>query len=144
MARTPEGKDYRVLIRVKNANLLRAIEAAGYKSISALCRQYDLSPKEVGELINMKTSPTRGKGRQLAETISIILDVPIFRLFSENQMEPLAKNTGSVELSMEEMLPMLENHSPDPLQQLIDAEQYSVVEAAMEHLSPREIGRAHV
>lgn len=130
-------KDYRVIVKVKNANLLREIEKAGYKTVGGFCRINNLRPTDVGDLANLKISPSRGRGLALMEKISQILNVPMFRLFSEDQEEPLAKNTGSVDMSREEMLPMLAPPEQDPLQQLINSEQIEQLDDAMSTLLPQ-------
>ena len=54
--------DYRLVLRVKNARIARAIESAGFSNVNQFCRAHGLHPTIVGELINLKRRPANTKG----------------------------------------------------------------------------------
>lgn len=133
-------KDYRLLVKVKNANLLRAIEKAGFKTVNAFCVANGLHPSDVGDLINLKSSPLYkgGDWRPTAERLSVVLNTPLSVLFSEEQFTPLEKNTGHVDMSFEEILPMLPDATSSPLQKLIEVEGLAAIDTALSNLTPRQ------
>ena len=134
-------KDYRLLVKVKNANLLRAIEKAGFKTVHAFCVANDLDPGAVGGLVNLKFSPLYKDGdwRPIAERLSVVLNTPLSVLFSEEQFTPLEKNTGYVDMSFEEILPMLPDTTSSPLQKLIEVEDRAAIDTALSKLTqPQE------
>ena len=134
-------KDYRLLVKVKNANLLRAIEKAGFKNVNAFCVANGLPPGDVGNLVNLKSSPLYNGGdwRPIAERLSVVLNTPLSVLFSEEQFTPLEKNTGYVDMSFEEILPMLPDATSSPLQKLIEVEGRAAIDTALSNLTqPQE------
>lgn len=133
-----QGKDYRVIVKVKNANLLRAFEKAGFKSVNAFCKANNLNPSAVGELVNLKAAPTQGRHLAVAERISVALDTPLFVLFSDEQLTPLTTNTSQIEVSLEDVLPLIEGTGGDPLQKLIEEDNRVAIDRALERLTQRE------
>ena len=134
----PIGKDYRVIVKVKNANLLRAFEKAGFKTVNAFCRANNFCASTVGQLVNLKAAPTQGRHLAIAERISVALDTPLFELFSDDQLTPLTTNTGQIEVSLEDVLPLIEGTGGDPLQKLIEEDNRVAIDALLELLTPRE------
>ena len=133
------NKDYRVLVKVKNANILRALERAGFTSVSAFCRGHKLSQSSVGELINLRVAPVSGYPLRCAEQLSVALNVPIWDLFSDEQMTPLEKNTSQADVSLDDMLPMIAGAQFDPLQRLVDDDNKVTIDAVLATgLTPRE------
>ena len=133
-----QGKDYRVIVKVKNANLLRAFEKAGFKSVNAFCQANNLNPSAVGELVNLKAAPTQGRHLAVAERISVALVIPLFELFSDEQLTPLTTNTSQIEVSLEDVLPLIEGTGSDPLQKLIEEDNRVAIHKALELLTQRE------
>lgn len=54
--------DYRLVLRVKNARIARAIESAGFNNVNQFCRAHNLPPTAVGQLINLKVHPANNRG----------------------------------------------------------------------------------
>lgn len=131
-------KDYRVIVKIKNANLLRAFEKAGFKTVNAFCRANNFCASTVGQLVNLKAAPTQGRHLAIAERISVALDTPLFELFSDDQLTPLTTNTGQIEVSLEDVLPLIEGTGGDPLQKLIEEDNRIDVDALLGLLTPRE------
>ena len=68
--------DVRLIVRVKNARILRAMERAGIDSVAELCRRLvSGSPSEVGALINFRHKPIdrNGEWRELAMDVATAL-----------------------------------------------------------------------
>ena len=63
--------DYRLVLRVKNARIARAIESAGFSNVNQFCRAHGLHPTIVGELINLKRRPANTKGEWIPTAIRI-------------------------------------------------------------------------
>lgn len=128
-------KDYRVYVKVKNANLLRAIESAGYKTIGSFCRANHMSPSLVGSLASLKIKPRNSSGdwKDIVEKISTVLNVMPSDLFSEEQMTPVTKNTGHIDVSLEEVSTMLTQTNNNPLTLLEEQDDKITVDAALIH-----------
>ena len=54
--------DYRVEVKVRNANILRLMEERGIKTVAELCRNAQTSNTHFGDVINLKKSPVDRKG----------------------------------------------------------------------------------
>ena len=63
--------DYRLVLRIKNARIARAIESAGFSNVNQFCRAHGLHPTIVGELINLKRRPANTKGEWIPAAIRI-------------------------------------------------------------------------
>lgn len=128
-------KDYRVYVKVKNANLLRAIESAGYKTIGSFCRANHMCPSLVGRLASLKIKPRNSFGdwKGIVEKISTVLNVMPSDLFSEEQMTPVTKNTGYIDVSLEEVSTMLTQTNNNPLTLLEEQDDKITVDAALTH-----------
>ena len=53
--------DYRVEVRVRNANILRLMEERGIKTVSELCRNAQTCNATFGDVINLKKAPVIGR-----------------------------------------------------------------------------------
>lgn len=106
--------DYRVDVRVKNNNLLRKIEEAGYNNVSEFCRRNGKTSwqTKIGELVNLKISPLNAKG-QFISIIGQICDILLCSpedLFSDTQLTTaLESNRRTIEVNEAEMQFMLKN-----------------------------------
>ena len=81
--------DYRVTIRVRNARILRAMEAAGFETIAELSRSCGVHQGELGRLVNLTKIPTStrtGGWSAAVEKLSFALKVPAEQLFSRAQL----------------------------------------------------------
>ena len=137
--------DYRVDIKVRNNNILRKIEEAGYSSVGEFCR---LNPKPswnstIGELVNLKKSPLNRYGEFLPiiEWMCEILICSPEDLFSEVQLTTaLESNRRSLEVNEAEMQFMLENRV-EPLlleDQILQERLPAKIELMLSTLTPRE------
>lgn len=126
------GKDYRVLVKVKNANLLRAIEKAGYKTVGGFCRAHGISQSLLGKLVNLQDAPTnqQGEWRPLVVQVSVVLNVMPSDLFSEEQHTPLERNSSSRDVSLEEISSLVIG-SNDPLALLEEQDDKVTIDAAL-------------
>ena len=137
--------DYRVDIKVRNNNILRKIEEAGYSSVGEFCRLNNMMSRAgtIGEFVNLKRSPLDSKGQflQVIEKMCDILLCSPEDLFSEVQLTTaLESNRRSLEVNEAEMQFMLESHSePLLLEDQISQERLPVkIELMLSTLTPRE------
>lgn len=134
--------DYRIEIKVKNANILRLMKIHGIESIAELCRRAKVSQSIVGSILNLKETPLRkdGKWRPTIISISKVLNIPPEILFSEEQLKPLARNTGYKDVGFDEILQLTDNeaYGDDPSLLLEDKDMVRVLSQAMSTLEPRE------
>ena len=65
--------EYRVDVRVRNNLLLSAIENAGFESVAEFCREANLNPTALSQLINLKEPPLLQNGT-FSATAQRILD----------------------------------------------------------------------
>lgn len=63
--------DYRLVLKVKNARVVRAIEEAGFSSVNEFCRANNLRPTPVGLLVNLKRRPKNTRGQWTPTAIRI-------------------------------------------------------------------------
>jgi len=144
--------DYRVKISVSNARIRRAMEAAGYTSIQAMCLEHKLRLDIVYKLVNMKMSPLGNDGRwhsttlKLADALNVLPD----DLFSERQKTVTLKtNEGHRDVTESELAAIAAEQNwnerledmrdNDAINQIASEETGKVLNAAMEHLlTPKE------
>jgi RNA polymerase primary sigma factor len=145
--------DYRVKISVSNARIRRAMEAAGYTSVQAMCLEHKLRLDVVYKLVNMKMSPLKSNGEwhdtalKLADTLNVLPD----DLFSERQKTVTLKtNEGHRDVTESEMIQIAAEQNwnerledmreNDAINQIASEQTEKVLNAAMEHLlTPKEI-----
>lgn len=140
-----QKKDYRVEIKVKNNNILKVIEAAGYKTVGEFCRVNNkLSLTSViGEYVNLKKSPLNRKGEFHDHIYEIcdILNCSPSELFTEDQTNLcLDKNKKTIEVSEAEVKFQLENIKENLAleDQMALNRLPSIVNSSLETLTPRE------
>ena len=87
--------DYRLVLRVKNARIARAIESAGFSNVNQFCRAHGLHPTIVGELINLKRRPANTKGEWIPTAIRIAdaLQKPPEELWTDFQRRAVLEQT---------------------------------------------------
>lgn len=137
--------DYRVEVKVKNNNLLRKIEEAGYSSVGEFCRLNGNMnwASHIGELVNLKRSPLthRGEFISIVHKICDLLMCLPEELFSEVQLTTaLESNKRTMQVNEAEMRFMLENQSETlSLESQIHHDRLpGKINEIMETLTPRE------
>lgn len=142
---TEEVKDYRIEVKVKNNNLLRRIEDAGYKTVAEFCKMNNHPnwQSKIGDLINLKATPfnAAGKFNRVVVGVAEILKCLPEDLFTETQMNTaLESNKKYIETSEAEMRFMLENQKE--VKSLEDLTEFNrlpeKVSELLETLTPRE------
>lgn len=116
-------KDFRVQVSVKNNNILKRIEDLGYTSVAPFCRDYKLNGGNIGDLINLKSSPLSVKGLWFkhVQDLAMALGVLPEELFSEEQLEGFDTNKSFIEMNKEEIQAMqLMPSTVDPLKMIAD------------------------
>jgi RNA polymerase sigma factor (sigma-70 family) len=137
--------DYRVEVKVKNNNLLRKIEEAGYSCVGEFCRRngHMQWASTIGQLVNLKKSPIgrHGKFIPIVEQICQILLCSPEDLFSDIQMTTaLETNHTVLKVNEAEMRFMLENKAePLLLEQQVHKDRLEgKIEELLHTLTPRE------
>ena len=79
--------DYRIKITIQNANILRAMNKKGVKSVSELCRLTNTGQSTIGDILNLKKSPVLLNGDWNSSVLKIceFLNVMPSVLFSNEQ-----------------------------------------------------------
>lgn len=111
--------DYRVEVKVKNNNILRKIEEAGYKTVGEFCRLNNRPSwqSRIGDYVNLKATPINASGDFFPHIyeMSNILNCSPEDLFTETQLQTaMETNKRTVEVNEAEMRFMIEN-TPSPL-----------------------------
>lgn len=141
------NEDYRVEIRVKNNNILKRIENAGYKTVKEFCDlNEELNGKQTSiyNVINMKESPMNqnsGKFKQWVEDAALILDCMPEDFFTDAQLNAVLETNKRVfQVDENEMRLMLESHPDHMLLEDIVAkeEKKKLTMEMLETLTPRE------
>jgi RNA polymerase sigma factor (sigma-70 family) len=132
--------DYRLEVKVRNANILRLMESRGIESVSELCRNAGTDNGAFGDVINLKRSPVNKKGEWIPCVLKVCeyLFVMPSDLFSQEQMTPLKTNKSSVDLGFDDISRMLDDPTQDPSLRLERQDIVGAVGAALEKLTERE------
>ena len=132
--------DYRVEVKVRNANILRLMEGRGIKTVAELCRASGTDNGSFGDVINLKRSPVSKKGEWIPCVLKVCeyLFVMPADLFSQEQMTPLKTNKGIVDIGFEDISRMLDDPSQDPSLRLERQDILGAVGAVLEELTERE------
>lgn len=115
--------DYRVLVKVQNGRIFERIRAAGFATVRAFCKSNDLPPSEVGQLLNLKISPTRRNGdfKSIVVRISNALSVDPVDLFTERQYEPVPSNVKDFLIDEAHVNQLIQNsNSPERMLALVE------------------------
>jgi hypothetical protein len=88
---------YRVSVKVRNANLLRAIEEAGHSPGNKFAAAAGVCYTKLNDLINMKRAPVDGEGelRPDVEKLCVFLRKMPCELFDEEQMYAQVENNST-------------------------------------------------
>lgn len=102
-------KDYRVTVKVRNNRILKAITEAGGEPGPKWCAANGLLYTGINNLINMLESPRRKDGDLTKQAESLCLAVAKLpeELWSDEQLNPLDRNSSEVEMSYEQVIEML-------------------------------------
>lgn len=132
-----ERKDYRVQVKVKNANLLRAIESRGERPGQILAENIGIHYPTLASYISLKESPLKKNGslKQSAEKICVYLNKMPSDLWSSDQLEAMKVNSGEVDVSFDEVQGMIQN---SPCLQIEQSEIYGALEHLVGRLTDRE------
>ena len=137
-------KDYRIEIKVRNANILRLMENRGIKTVAELCRLAGTNQQKIGNILNLKLSPVFTGRANRGDWLPCVVKLCEFfgklpaDLFSEEQMTPLAKNTGSADVGFEEITNLIGGYSEDPSALLEIKDRDKALSNALETLSDKE------
>ena len=133
-------KDFRVNVRVTNANIQRSIEGMGYMSMPKWCADFDYSYSTLHSFISLKNSPIAVDGsiKPTAQNLCDKLGESFDNLFSEHQRDALATNRASVDVSFDEMIPMLQSDGNELLEHVFEQEKNAKVRMVLNTLTPRE------
>jgi len=132
--------DYRLEVKVRNANILRAMEARGIESVSELCRRTGASQTELGKIINLKKAPMLVSGDWHPDVLKVceyLMAMPS-DLFSQEQMEPLTTNKSSVDIGFEDISRLLDDPTQCPSLRLEQLDVANTVNSVLETLTERE------
>ena len=100
--------DYRLKVSVRNANILRAIEADGCSSVAGFCKKWGIYSHyiPISGLISMR-SPPMTKGGVLTKTATILCETLCVLpedLWTEDQLYLwLPKNTSTIDVSEDDL-----------------------------------------
>jgi len=136
--------DYRVNIKVRNARLLRAIEAAGYQAGGKFANLVGIGyANHLLAYLNLTRTPFDEIGdlRPCAEKLCVFLHKMPAELWSEDQQFPLFTNTAEVELSgvdVRELLADTSFQSGDPLEILERREMLASVDDILDAIPSRQ------
>ena len=94
--------DYRLKVAVQNANILRAIGTAGFKSTAEMCRLFpELNPAYVAGLINFRHKPVAHSGELNVQAANLCLALGVLPedLWTDEQLEMrLPRNTSIIDV----------------------------------------------
>lgn len=114
--------DYRVKITIKNARLLRAIEAAGYRAGPAFAELAGVNYSGVLlPYLNLTRSPLTEDGllRECAWDLCDFLSASPSDLWSDDQLVPLKKNSAVIEMEGEYVKALASGCRPEKTQMRI-------------------------
>lgn len=120
------NKDYRVKVSVRNANLLRAIEEAGYTHGNKFAALVGVDYIQLNRLVTCKASPVNkrtGDYKPITMKLCEFLNKTPSELFSDSQLEALNTSAVEFEANIEECLALsnpYHNIDNSDLQNLVD------------------------
>lgn len=134
--------DYRVRISVRNARLLRAIEQAGHRPGAQFADAVGISyGGSLLPYLNLTRSPLGPDGllRECAWALCDFLNASPSDLWSDAQLQPLAKNHSSIDLDADSVQALAcGTTSVDPLRLASHAQAGRILQDAIDLLTPRE------
>lgn len=134
--------DYRVRISVRNARLLRAIEQAGHRPGAQFADAVGISyGGSLLPYLNLTRSPLGPDGllRECAWALCDFLNASPSDLWSDAQLQPLAKNHSSIDLDADSVQALAcGTTSVDPLRLASHAQAGRILQDAIDGLTPNE------
>jgi len=132
--------DYRLEVRVRNANILRLMESRGIESVAELCRNAGVCNATFGAIINLKKAPVTRKDdwHPIVLKVCEYLLVMPSDLFSHEQMQPLKTNKSFVDLGFDDISRMLDDPTQDPSLGLEHQDAAGAISTVLETLTERE------
>lgn len=135
--------DYRVQLKVRNARLLRAIEAVGQKPGPKFAEVVGISYTcHLLPYLNLTRAPFDAAGnlRPCAEKLCLYFNRLPGDLWAPEQCEPLVHNSGEVELTAAGVAQLLlPDHDTDPARAIEQEQTANAVQAVVDRL-PRRMG----
>jgi len=133
-------KDFRVNVRVTNANIQRSIEGMGYTSIPKWCEDFNYQYATLNQYISLKLSPIGidGSIKGSAQKLCDLLGESFDELFSEHQRDALKTNRASVDVSFDDLMPMLTSDGTELLEAVYTNEKNEALRKTLNTLTPRE------
>lgn len=136
------SKDVRVIVRVKNANILREMERRGITSVAELSRLSGISQINIGMLVNMKKTAVRVRDKgwcTAAEDLATFFKCLPEDLFSWFQQNNVAGQTAARDVSSDDIMMLLEPGSQKtPEEIMMSKETEHAVSLMLSKLTPRE------
>lgn len=134
------NKDFRVNVRVTNANIQRSIEGMGYSSMPKWCQDFGYPYGTLNSYINMTVSPLDKDGniKMTAGRLCDLLGESFDNIFSEHQRDALATNKASIDVSFDQIQPMLTSDGTELLEHVFDKEKTQAIYKALASLTPSQ------
>lgn len=141
--------EYRIRVTVRNNLILTAIEEAGYKSVSAFCREANMPVSSFGSLIAMKTPPLTmmGEFSDPAKKLMEILCLAPTDLWTPEQLTlRLNSNTAERNVNLDGMRAALGINAeealllvaPSPEEAMEEKDIQKIIEEQLASITPRE------
>ncbi len=133
-----QDRDINLLIKPRNARLLRLMRAMGWETVGAMCAANNLPPQTVGSLVNMTESPLSkisGEWRVPAKKLADVLHVTPDIIWPEHMQKVIASRAKTeVEVSLDEAISI--SDQSNSAAHLLENKQ--VVDDLLSVLTPRE------
>ena len=135
--------DYRIRITVRNARLLRAIEAAGHQPGTHFAMAAGISyGGHLLPYLNLTRSPINREGllRECAWALCDFLGASPSDLWSDEQLQPLQKNHADVDLDFGQLGALMHSHGhvADPVQVASRDQAKRLLLNSLDALTPKE------
>lgn len=135
--------DYRIRITVRNARLLRAIEAAGHQPGNHFAMAAGISyGGHLLPYLNLTRSPLNREGllRECAWALCDFLGASPSDLWSDEQLQPLQKNHADVDLDFGQLGALMHSdwHVVDPVQVASRVQAKRLLLNSLDALTPKE------
>ena len=135
--------DYRIRITVRNARLLRAIEAAGHQPGNHFAMAAGISyGGHLLPYLNLTRSPLNREGllRECAWALCDFLGASPSDLWSDEQLQPLQKNHTDVDLDFGQLGALMHSHGhvADPVQVASRDQAKRLLLNSLDALTPKE------
>ncbi len=130
--------DYRLTVKIRNNNILRSAEAAGFDSIPKLAEAVGVSYGWLNNLINMTETPLGKDGQVKArvDRLCLFLGCSFDELFSDEQRVALESNRCEKEVRAEQIYALM---APTGHAEIEHDDGLSAhLAATLEHLKPKE------